>query len=507
MIKEECGVAGVVLKKPIEDYPVGGALYYLHLMMSELQHRGQETAGFITFNPGKKKTLDGLKSLGRVSNLFCTDNIDENIRILEEFTGTSATGHVRYSTSGNPKTEREYQDEAQPFYHRDGNPNIRFVYGWNGNLANHEKIEQVLKEEYSIEPETNVDTELLMYLIANNIRQQYNKNRKINYYETFKEIQGKIDGGLSLILMNGLGHLIGYRGIPGIMPLCYGENDDLFAVASETCALSIIGIRNYKFFKSGELIVHKNNSAENNLISENPKFNACFFQWVYFAKVTSILDNLGVNELREKLGKKLAELEPLKDKLNNDYVIVPVPDTSIPAAKSMAKELEIPYEEVLIKNPQAGRTFIVKENVRNSLMERKFGFIPGKVEGKKIILVEDSIVRGNTGRKIISFVREALKPEEIHFRSTCPPIRSPCYYGVDFPTLTELIAHDYIDNNILEKDLAEIFSATTVKYMTLEGLIEVFAGLNFPSKNLCLACLTGDYPTDAGNKRLAELLS
>jgi len=499
-----CGIAAVALKKPDSYHSNGGALYYLHLMLNELQHRGQETAGFFTFSAKNGKTLEGKKSIGKVNNLFLADNFNENKRLLEEYSGIRATGHVRYATSGSSKTEKELLNEAQPFYFRSGNPNRRFVLQWNGNLANFDYLKKYLNEEYNIYPETNVDTEILMYLISNDIEENYKRHEEIKYREVFSRLHENIDGGLSMILMNGLGDIIAYRGRPGIMPLCYGENDDLFAVASETCALSKIGIKNYTSFKPGEIVIYKD-STESYLINESNGMNACFFQWVYFARITSILDNLGVNSLREKLGEKLAEIEPLRNVIDNSYVIVPVPDTSIPAARSMAKELQISYEEVVIKNSQAGRTFIEKNDKRDVLMKTKYSFIPGKTENKKIILVEDSIVRGNTIGALARNIKEELNPLEIHIRSTCPPIISPCYYGTDYPTFLELIAHNYPNTVELENYLTEKFNVDSVMYMPLEKLIDVFNTLGFPDKRLCIACLTGSYPTKEGNRRSREL--
>ena len=231
------------------------------------------------------------------------------------------------------------------------------------------------------------------------------------------------------------------------------------------------------------------------------KFNPCFFQWLYFAKATSVLDNLSVNEFRRALGKELARIEPLKEKVNNDFVVVPVPSTSIPAAQAMAEELGISYEEVLIKNSQSGRTFIVKSDRRDIMMDVKFDSIPGRTEGKKIFLVDDSIVRGNTCKKIVNYVKETLKPSEIHLRITSPPIRYPCFYGVDFPTQNELVASYFEDDEILEKELTKLYGVNSLKYMPFNNLIKVFNSFGFAKDKLCLACLNGEYPTEGGRKR------
>ena len=506
LIGHECGVAAVALKKPMEYYPKGGAIYFLYLMLNELQNRGQETCGFFSFNPNRTRTLDGFKTVGLVNDLFRVKNPEDRDRILFEYAGIRAEGHVRYATSGHSKGEKDWLDEAQPFYRRDGNPHKRFVLGWNGNIANYRELKCYLEERYGVVPETSVDTELLMYLITYNIEEFYNGNREPNFLDVLKRTQEKIDGGMSLVLMNGLGHIVAYRGVPGIMPLCYGENENLFAVASETSALARIGIKDYKFFKPGQLILY-NDSLKSVQLGDPNNLRACFFQQLYFAKIVSVLDSLGVNEFREAIGGKMAEIEPLRGKLDDRYVLVPVPDTSIPAARRMASRLGIGYEEVLIKNPQAGRTFIEKDNMRKERMQIKFSYTPGKVEGRKIILVDDSIVRGNTAQMIVSEVRKAFDPEEIHLRSTCPPIVSPCFYGVDFPTFNELIAHGYNDKRVLEEELARRFEANSVSYMTIDGLLEVFDSLGFSRDNLCTACITGNYPTDYGKIRLEELVS
>lgn len=502
MIGHECGVAAVALKKPLGEYPKGGALHYLYLMLNELQNRGQETCGFYTFNPNRTKTLDGLKDIGLVNQLFKKNNPEKRERILTYYAGVSAEGHVRYATSGKSKSEEEWLDEAQPMYRRDPNPNKRFVIAWNGNLANYPELREFLFKEYGDVPETSVDTELLMNLIGHNI-DYLNGNREPDFVEILRKTQDKIDGGVSLVLMNGLGHIVAYRGIPGIRPLCYGENEQLFAVASETSALTRMGIRDYKFFNPGQLISY--NDKLKIIQIGNREKRDCQFEPVYFAKIVSRFDKFGVNEFRERLGEKLAEIEPLKGKLDGRYVVVPIPDTSIPAARRMAEKLGIEYAEVLIKNPQAGRTFIEKENMRDERMQIKFSYIPGKIEGKRIILVDDSIVRGNTSKRIVNEVRNTFRPEEVHFRSTEPPIVSPCFYGIDFPTLDELIAHKY-PRDVLEERLAAEIGADSVKYMTLDGLFETFESFGVSRNDLCAACITEEYPTPYGRKRLEELL-
>lgn len=507
MIGHECGVAAVALKsKSPEDYAGGGVLEYLKLMMIELQNRGQETCGFYSFNPFKTKTLDGpQKIFGPVTELFRINSQLERDRILKEYGGLRAIGHVRYATSGRSKSEKEWLDEAQPFYHRNGNPHKRFVLAWNGNLANHNELKEHLFNEYGDVPETSVDTELLMYLIEHNIEGLFNGNREPDFVEVLRKTQERIDGGLSLVLMNGLGHIVAYRGVPGVRPLCYGENDYLFAVASETSALAKVGIKDFNFFDPGQLIIY-NDTLRSFQVGNSNDEKDCFFEKLYFAKIVSEFKNLPVNEFRERLGVKLAELEPLKDKLDQTYMVVPIPDTSIPAARKMAQRLGIEYSEVLIKNPYSGRTFIEKQEMREERMKIKFSYIPGKVEGKKILLVDDSIVRGNTAGRIVHEIRSALNPAEVHFRSTCPPIVSPCFYGIDFPTLDELIAHHYSESPNIEGEIARTIGADSMKYMTIDGLVDVFKSFGVSRDKLCLACITGKYPTFYGQKRLEELL-
>tara|TARA_Y100000310_G_scaffold316006_1_gene367235 strand:+ start:1586 stop:3283 length:1698 start_codon:yes stop_codon:yes gene_type:complete len=531
-INEECGVAAISLKKPLEHYPKGGSAYYMFLMLNELQNRGQRAAGFYTFNNNRNRKLDGEKTVGLVTDLFKLKNPEQFGKTMEAYQGTTAIGHVRYATSGNCKTPKDWLDETQPFYFRHGNPSKRFTLGWNGNLANHSELETFLKNNYGIEPETEVDTELMMYLISNEIETTTNGSKNVDFPKILQTIHKRLDGGYSIALMDGHGSIHAFRGPPAIMPLCYGENEYMFAVASETSALEKIGITNHQSFKSGEIISHKNNTTQhtptqhqtyrNNQTTPQKKiqnqqnnkeqrdFTPCFFQHLYFARVTSILDNISVYQFRKELGKELAKTEPLEKILTEDHIIVPVPDTSIPIAKSMSEELNVPYIEGLIKSNSSSRTFIEKEDKRKLLIESKLNIIPNTLKNKKVILIDDSIVRGSTLKKLTTFIHERGQAKEIHIRSACPPIKYPCYYGIDYPSQKELIAANSEHNKngnphaTLEHHLSQKFKTNSTHYLPYENLMNVYKTLNHHPKNLCTACLNCDYPTPKGNERFQQ---
>ncbi len=499
-LKTECGTAGVVLKKPLTAYPTGGALQALWFMLCNMQHRGQESVGFYTYNAQRNSTLDGDKGPGLVNEFFKFNKPEERQRLLHDYTGTVAAGNIRYSTSGKTTNLRDLLEEAQPFYRRSGIPKKRFTIQWNGTLANYKELKQYLHETYGIIPETHVDSELLVHDIGQFI--DHAPATSDIYLQALKHLEQSVDGGVSLVLLTGEGTLYAYRKNPGIRPLCWGENDDYFAVASESCAFQPLNITNIHDFKPGEALTYNGKPLFTQLTP--PSLKACFFELNYFAKVTSRLDGVGVYNLRQTLGKHLALEETLRERLDDSYVVLPVPDTSLPAARTYAETLGLRCEEALIKNQHAGRTFIEKKEMRHLKMHLKFDYIPGLLEGKNIILVDDSIVRGSTSEHLVAFVKKLFNPASIHERSTTPPIRHPCYQGVDIPSRKELIATYSTDTPYLEQYLAEHLNIASLHYLSLAGMFRAYKEQGLLPEHLCTACLTGLYPTPYGQLRAAE---
>ncbi|MDO8555873.1 MAG: hypothetical protein Q7R96_01720 [Nanoarchaeota archaeon] len=502
-LTHECGIAAVVLKKPLDYYPTGGALHALWLMLNNQQHRGQESCGFYTYNPERNSALDGDKGPGLVNEFFRFNKPTEREQRLKDYAGTVAAGNIRYSTSGKPTTLRDLIEEAQPFYRRNGVPRLRFTIQWNGTLANDKELKKYLQETYGIKPETAVDTELLVHLLGQHLEQQHLNQHPADYLATLRNLEQRVDGGVSIILLNGEGHLFAYRKEPGIRPLCWGENEDYFAVASESCAFQPLNIKKVHTFKPGEALTYIDKPLFTQLGNAHIR-HICFFEGNYFSKATSELDEVSIYRLRRGLGEQLAQEEPLREHLDDSYVVLPVPDTSLPAARAYAERLGLRCIEALIKNPHAGRTFIEKKEMRHLKMDLKFDCIYGEIEGKNILLVDDSVVRGSTTDHLVQFINRRFQPASIHPRSTTPPIRHPCFYGVDIPSRKELIAALYVDTTALEQHFVERFGVTSMHYLSLPGMLKVYEHYGIPAEQLCAACLTGDYPTPYGQQRAAE---
>jgi len=499
---EECGIAAVYLKNSSRKTNLVPELLYV--MLSQLQHRGQLSAGISTYNPfnrGYEKKLKIWKGVGRVNDLFRINDREERRRVVEYCKGIAGIGHVRYATAGCATTYLDLIEEAQPFLRHHGRPWKRFSIAFNGNLANYFSLRKgILKEGYLLD--TKVDTEIIMHLIALNLKALSSNSRegdvKPNLFDVAEAVMKKLDGAYNVLELFGDGDLVVIRDPLAFKPLVFGENSDFFGMASESVALEKIGIEKFYPVSNGScMIFNRNGMSQKNIFSGTRKAH-CHFERVYFSRANSIIDGKSVNSTRENLGKNLARIEPLKDRFPQQYVVVPIPNTAIPAAETYARTLNLPLSLALIKG-EGERGFINKEEERKRIMDREYGLIVERVKGKKIILIEDSIVRGETSRRIVSLMRNA-GALEVHLRSTEPPLLYPCFYGIDFPTYKELIAARNLNSEDLEKAVASEIGADSVVYQTLDGLIEA---TGFSENELCLACLTGDYPTEWG-KRMAK---
>ena len=512
-VKEECGVAGIYLKdnqKAEKNLKLVPEL--LDDMLSRLQHRGQLSAGISTFNPfnrGYEKRLKVLKEIGRVSDLFKVNDREEHRRVIEYCKGIAGIGHVRYSTAGGATKYLDLLEEAQPFLRQHGRPWKRFSIAFNGNLANYSSLRRQMSQEgYLLD--TKVDTEIIMHLISLNLKSLSTKDGegrdvKPNLFQVSGEVMRKLDGAYNVVMLSADGNFIVLRDPLAFKPLVWGENSDFYAVASESTALEKIGIEIFFPVNSGASMIFNGQGMREEVLFPSARKAHCHFEWVYFARANSNIDGKSVNSVRENLGKKLAESEPLKGVFPDEYLVVPIPKTAIAAAEAYARVLNLPLSLALDKG-EGERGFINKEEERKRIMDREYSVIIERIKGKKIILIEDSVVRGETSKKIISLMRNA-GALEVHLRSTEPPIRFPCFYGIDFPTFRELIASRYsgdgasFDLNNLEKAVANYIGADSMGYQTLDGLV---GATGFGKNELCLACLTGEYPTSAGKKRAEE---
>ena len=464
-------------------------------MLLDLQNRGQLAAGMTTFRPDRDRLLDTYKDTGPVAEAFRMSQAKKYESIVTEHAGRAAIGHVRYATCG--PTGRSY---AQPFERRHGCKWKWFAFGFNGNLANLAELRsQVLSlPDYHLTRDN--DTEVIMHFLAHAVRGDH----RPDWVEVFSQLSEKFDGSYNLVFLNALGDMIVLRDPLGMRPLCYAVDGPVFAAASESVALLNLGFKEIKSLEPGEMIHISDGEIRFHRFAPKRPHAHCFFEWVYFANVASTLDDRSVYLARSGLGKELARRErelQLFDYQDGNTVVVPVPDTGKAAADAMAFELGIPSVEGLIRNRYVGRTFIEAGN-RADKVRMKFTPLKEVLHGKRVLLVEDSIVRSTTLRNLLSFIREQGGAAKVHVRVACPPIVAPCFYGIDMSTVGELFAPKYMAGMIPTVDeqfnMAAELGADSLLYLPLDALARC---IGLPEDKLCRACVTGDYPTESGQKR------
>ncbi|HDT15192.1 MAG TPA: amidophosphoribosyltransferase [Firmicutes bacterium] len=454
-IKEECGVVAVY------GHEEASTLAYLGLYA--LQHRGQESAGIVSVDDGRAYEL---KKMGLVSKIFHEGN-------LKKLKGDMAIGHVRYSTAGSSLVEN-----AQPIRVEYINGTLAVAH--NGNLVNAETIRRGLEEGGSIF-ESTADSEVLVHLIA--------KNNKLEFMEAVKKSLAELKGAFSIVLMN-KDCIIAARDSNGFRPLEIGEIDGAYIVASETCAFDLINADHIGTVEPGEMVILSKNGMRTEKFAERGRSAMCVFEFIYFARPDSIIFNRSVNDIRRGLGNELA-----KESHIDADVVMPVPDSGVCAAIGYAEESGVKYDMGLIRNHYVGRTFIEpSQNIRDFGVRLKLNPVREIIKGKRVIVVDDSIVRGTTSRKIVKMIRNA-GAKEIHFRISSPPVYNPCFYGMDFPTRAELIANSHTTEEIRKYLRVDSFS-----YLSIDGLIRSVSGRK---DKYCMACFDGDYPItlNAAQKR------
>lgn len=455
-----------------------------------LQHRGQLSAGISSFSDTRSQILKTFKGNGLVRDVFKASEESEARRIQNDLKGPIAIGHVRYATSGHGGAEA-----SQPFEFKHPKPNQWFSFAFNGNIANYENLTADLATEgYHLR--LDVDTEVLMHLLARSFESK-------SYTESFVDLQAKVDGACSMVLINATGDCLIYRDQHGFKPICYTVTQNgLCLVSSESAALlpynsEIIDI------SPGELMTISRETRQ--LVKEqiaNPKKASCFFEHAYFSYPTSRIDGRSVYESRLKFGHTLAQLED--QEIDENCVVVPVPDSARIAAEGYAEELGIRVRNGIIRNNYVGRTFIEGQD-RRAKISRKFSFSGEVLNENRIFVVEDSLVRSTTLMSVIEEMRTQCNPAEIHIRMACPPLFSPCFYGIDIPSQQELFARRFADGctdstlpeNTL-KEMAQSLGANSIKFLPIDT---VASSIGTNKSELCMACVTSHYPTTAGQQR------
>ncbi len=458
LIHEECGVFGVFAP----DTQDVASLCYFGLFA--LQHRGQESAGIVVNDDG---VFTYRKDTGLVSEIFTAENLEKL------GSGNMAVGHVRYGTTGGGERRN-----AQPVVvnHLKGN----MALAHNGNLVNSYELRTELEEQGSIFHSTS-DTEVIAYVITK--ERLHTKNIE----DAVTEAIGRLEGAFSLIIMSP-SKLIAARDPHGFRPLCYGQREDgTYIVASETCALDAVNAKFIRDIEPGEVVTFTKDGIKSNREHCGGKKSFCVFEYLYIARPDSICEGCSVHAARLKVGELLAEAYPI-----DADIVVGVPDSGTDAAIGYARRSGIPYDIGLIKNKYIGRTFIVPgQGVREGMVSIKLNVVPSVVKGKRVILVDDSIVRGTTSAKIVKRLREG-GATEVHMLSSAPKFLNPCYYGVDIDSRETLIAANHTT-----EEIAQIIGADSVNFLSIEDVKKI-AGTD--GTGFCYACFDGLYPTKPPTK-------
>lgn len=467
-----CGFVGIIGNE--------AAAPLIGLGLSAVQHRGQDAAGIATYDNGR---LHLFKDLGMVASVLTRS-------VIERLPGTSGIGHVRYPTIGSSTRE-----DAQPFITR--RPGILLAH--NGNVTNyHEIAESLLKA--GLHCLSRCDAEPILLILAEELTNIRFANHTTEDLLTamsalMRRVRGSYSGG-AVLAIDGEETLVAFRDPHGIRPAVYGRRGGSWMVCSESVSLDVTGFELVGHIPPGTILLLRNDQEPVQLKALVKEPRHCVFERVYFARPDSMFDEERVNATRWKFGKRLAD-EWKRKGLKAD-IVVAVPDTSRPAAQAMAERLGLYTREGFIKNRYSGRTFIMPDQTTRDLALRlKLNPIKEFFEGQRVILVDDSVVRGSTMRRIVKMIRQ-LNPVEIHLAIYSPPVINPCFYGIDMPTKEELVAANY-DPAILEEKLAERFEVDSVTYLSVEGLHEV-AG-----ESICDACFTGNYVVPVSEAERAAL--
>lgn len=450
---EECGVVGIYNN---DELNTASLLFY---GLYSLQHRGQEGAGIISTD-GENNYIH--KKTGLVADVF-------NPEILSGLKGHISIGHVRYGMDSDERTH----ENIQPMFVKGERKSIALSH--NGSLVNGNRLKKTLENEGQVF-KSSVDAEIIIKLIS--------KYEDKNILHSIEKTMDLIDGAYALVVMTEK-ELIGIRDPYGLRPLCLGKLDEGYVLASESCALDAMGADFIRDIEPGEIIIVNKDGINSKNYDKKKKRASCVFEYVYFARPDSVIDGANVYETRKNAGKILAKEYPI----DADMVIA-VPDSSIPVALGYAEELGLPFGEGLLKNRYVGRTFIQPDQKsRERALKLKLTPLTQNVKDKKIVLVDDSIVRGTTSKRIVDQLRKA-GAKEVHLRISSPPVSYSCYFGVDTPDEKQLLG---ATKSV--KEIKELVGADSLGYISLDGLLES-TGLS--KKSFCSACFSGNYPTSIG---------
>ncbi len=497
-LHHECGIAAVYHLPGGETSPFcppqgpDDASRLLPRMLLDIQNRGQLAAGFATYRQDRNTLLEIYKDVGTVTEVFHLNQQRAYRSLMEQYSGPAAIGHVRYATCG--REERSY---AQPFERPHIERRKWFTFAFNGQLANYPTLRDEILAQPNFHLSRDTDTEILMHLIG----RELSGDRNTPLIDVLKRLSEKLDGAYNIVFLNAAGDMFAARDPLGLRPLCYAYEGSLFAAASESVALTNLGFSeaSVRSVPPGSAVLIENGKLRVERFARSPRTAHCFFEWIYFANVASTLDDRSVYLVRKRLGEELARQERLPK--DEDTIVVPVPDTAKAAADSMAYQLGVPCLEGLFRNRYVGRTFIEGADRANKA-KLKYTPLPQVLEGKRVLLVEDTIVRSTTMKALVSQLRDRGRAREIHVRVACPPIIAPCFYGIDMSTIGELFAPKFMPNGgvltpEVEDQMATALGADSVRYLPTSAIARA---VGMASDSLCQACLTTEYPTEVGTQ-------
>ena len=454
--REACGVFGILGSNE--------AANHTYLGLYALQHRGQESAGIVTSDG---KTLHLERAMGLVADVFTEAR-------LRRLAGNLAIGHVRYSTTGSSQLKN-----AQPILATCRHGSVALAH--NGNLVNAQVLKAELEAQGSIF-NSSTDSEVIVHLIA--------RSQSGDLVESTAEALSRVSGAYSLVIMNER-ELLGIRDPHGFRPLSLGRLGDAWVLASESCAFDLIEAKFIRDLEPGEFLHITPHGAQSYYPLPAGRPAQCIFEYIYFSRPDSLLFGQNVSGVRKALGRQLAREAPAEADL-----VIPVPDSGVPAALGFAQESGLPFDHGLIRNHYVGRTFIEpKQNIRHFGVKIKLNPVREILEGKRVVVVDDSIVRGTTSRKIVSMVRSA-GAREVHMRISSPPTVSPCYYGIDTPTRKELIASSHTVGEI-----CRYIRADSLGYLSIEGMARAVG----KDSGFCHACFSMQYPVSFPVEDRAQL--
>ena len=463
-LREKCGVFGI--------FGHVEATILTALGLHALQHRGQEACGITSFDG----EFYSERHLGLVGDNFASRELPERLP------GFAAIGHNRYSTQG--KTVRR---NIQPIYADLASGGIAMAH--NGNITNSRSIREKLIQEGAIF-QTTMDTEVVLQLLARSSQKRMT--------DRFIDAVSEIEGGFAIVALT-TKKLIGARDPTGLRPLVIGKLGEAFVLASETCALDTINAEHFREVEPGEAVVISESGIKSYSVFSQQHIRPCVFEYVYFSRPDSVIQGRSVYEVRQRMGRELA-----KEFSIDADIVVPVPDSGVPAALGYSEKSGLPFQLGIIRNHYVGRTFIQPTQAgRKSSISRKHSPNRSVLDGKRVILIDDSIVRGNTSERIVEMVRSA-GAKEVHFLSASPPIKFPDFYGIDMPTKSELLASRFEHG-----EMTRFLNTDSLGFLSIDGLYRAIAGeVRDPGKpNFADHCFTGDYPTklvDHENEKSAK---